>query len=176
MYGGQKSRHALLPKGLVMIKWSGMMAPNIFTPQSPLDMLCVWCVYVCVCAHVCVSNATVTTSAYLQIAASTQEREKNKGERHHWRCVSVCLNWVFWCVMHVSISHLFTEEKDWNLYGCISLNEPMCSPSVGSFTQHVHRCASGGAIFQGGPAAITVAAVNMDNGALSLCLRTGDRV
>lgn len=44
MYGDgwkkkKKRMRSLLPKGLVMIRWSGMMAPNIFTLQSPLDMV-----------------------------------------------------------------------------------------------------------------------------------------
>lgn len=29
------SKHAQLPEGLVMIRWSSMMAPNIFTPTKP---------------------------------------------------------------------------------------------------------------------------------------------
>lgn len=36
---GVGGKHAQLPEGLVMIRWSSMMAPNIFTPQSPLDIL-----------------------------------------------------------------------------------------------------------------------------------------
>lgn len=33
--GGVGSKHAQLPEGLVMIRWSSMMAPNIFTPTKP---------------------------------------------------------------------------------------------------------------------------------------------
>lgn len=54
------------------------MAPNIFTPTEPFGHAL--CLYTCVgvCKGVCVYNVTVTTSAYLQIAASMHDRTREQ--------------------------------------------------------------------------------------------------
>lgn len=66
----KKSEHAQLPEGLVMIRWSSMMAPNIFTPRSPSDM-----------PSLSISpSLCMTTSVHLQIAATA--RDHGEEQRH----------------------------------------------------------------------------------------------
>lgn len=54
----KKSRHAQLPEGLVMIRWSRMMAPNAFTPHNGL-WSCFMLAHVRTCVQGCAGRRLV---------------------------------------------------------------------------------------------------------------------
>lgn len=144
---------------------------------------CVLFVTVCLCLCVGVwvgggGGATVTTSAYLQKAASTQDREWNKDTPERETPLLMCT--FAWIVcLHARI-FLFVYRRERMKHGMVSL-EPHCiymyrvitslSSAPECTRQHVHRFTSGGAVPQRDPPVIAVAAVNMNSGALSSCLK-----